>query len=94
MPHIVVCRKGTKVTAENAKHRITRNVSHFKRVNRQHHYSESDSEQDSNSGDSQERDAQHEDVNNHGNINAPYERPTRTRQAPVRYGDPIPSDLL
>ena len=98
MPYIVVCRKGTKVTAENAKHRITRNVSHFKRVNtyvnRQHHCSESDSEHDSNNGDSQERDAQHEDANNHGNINAPYERPTRTRQAPVRYGDPIPSDLL
>ena len=33
MPYIVLGRKGTKVTAEHSNHRITRNLSHFKRVN-------------------------------------------------------------
>ena len=32
-PYIAIDRKGTKVTTEHSKHRITRNVSHFQRVN-------------------------------------------------------------
>lgn len=73
MPCVVINRKCTKVTAENSKHRITRNVSHFKRinayVNRQHYCSDSESEYEHNNENHYERDAEHENVNNNENAN-------------------------
>ena len=103
-PYTVINRKGTKVIAENSKHRITRNVSHLKRVNasvnRQPDSSDSDSdvEQDVryHLDNENEHDIEHghDHANNRGNVNARNERPVRTRQAPIRYGNPIPSEVL
>ena len=103
-PYTVINRKGTKVTAENSKHRITRNVSHFKRVNasvnRQPDSSDSDSDAEQDVRHQQdienEHDIEHEHdhANDRGNVNARNERPVRTRQAPIRYGNPIPSEVL
>ena len=95
VPYIVVSRKGTKVTAENSKHKITRNVSHFKRVNAHVNLhpdcSESEDEDECDYNDYVDHNAEH--IDNRGNANYTG-RPTRNRQAPNRYGNPIPSDIL
>ena len=86
-----------KVTAENSKHRITRNVSHFKRVNvdvnSQSPCSDSESEYERDNDNNHELDVEQEDVNNRENVNNPNGRPIRNRQAPIRYGEPIPPNL-
>ena len=96
-PYIVIDRKGTKVTAENSKHRITRNVSHFKRVNadanNQSYSSDSESEYERDNDNNHELNVEQEDVNNRENVNAHDGRSIRNRQAPIRYGEPIPLDL-
>ena len=96
-PYIVIDRKGTKVTAENLKHRITRNVSHFKRVNadanNQSYCSDSESEYERDNDNNHELNVEQEDVNNRENVNAHDGRSIRNRQAPIRYGEPIPLDL-
>ena len=96
-PYVVINRKGTKVTTENSKHRITRNVSHFKRVNASVNCQadSSDSDSDAEHGYEHEQDIEHdpEHANDRGNVIIRNERPIRTRQAPIRYGNPIPSDL-
>ena len=95
VPYIVVSRKGTKVTAENSKHKITRNVSHFKRVNAHVNLhpdcSESEDEDECDYDDYVDHNAEH--IDNRGNANYTG-RPTRNLQAPNRYGNPIPSDIL
>ena len=59
-PYFVIDRKGMKVTVENSKHRITRKVSHFKRVNAdvnsQSHCSDSESEYERNNDNNHELD--------------------------------------
>ena len=95
MPYIVIDRKRVKVTAENSKHRITRNVSHFKRANAdissQYHCSDSESEFERDN-DNHELNVEQEDVNNCESLNAPNGRSIRNHQAPICYGEPIPSD--
>ena len=70
-PYKVIARKGTTVVAENKeRHRITRNVSHFKQipdVNEMDYSSE-------------------EERNNEPEPACEYRRSNRTRRAPVRYG--------
>ena len=82
------------MTVENSKHRITRNVSHIKRVNAdvnsQSHCSDSESEYERDNNNNHELYVEQEGVSNRENING---RPIRNHQAPIRYGEPIPSDL-
>ena len=96
-PYIVIERKGTTITAENAnKHRITRNVSHFKKyINRKDHTYETESDlEDTDRRDKlieqadqvDEPDDQERQIEND---NQP--RETRTRKRPERYGNPIPT---
>eukprot|EP00795_Rhopilema_esculentum_P005362 gene5362-540_t len=70
-PYKVIARKGTTVVAENKeRHRITRNVSHFKQIpdiNEMDYSSE-------------------EERNNEPEPACEYRRSNRTRRAPVRYG--------
>eukprot|EP00795_Rhopilema_esculentum_P017825 gene17825-9513_t len=70
-PYKVIARKGSTVVAENKeRHRITRNVSHFKQipdVNEMDYSSE-------------------EERNNEPEPACEYRRSNRTRRAPVRYG--------
>ena len=70
-PYKVIARKGMKVVAESKKqHRITRNVSHFKRIPNVNEigYSSDDDKCDK----EPERECD-------------YRRSNRTRRAPVRY---------
>ncbi len=91
-PYVVVSRTGTKVTAENANHRITRNVSHFKRINASFDNNRKETvESDDDS------EFEHENVNmdeGGDRENRNIQRPVRVRKAPDRYGNPIPSGML
>eukprot|EP00794_Sanderia_malayensis_P005113 gene5112-biopygen4171 len=93
-PYIVIERKGTQVTAENATHQITRNVSHFKKVNIPTTHEISDSDSDTEHEIDYEHNAEHKHGNNREHDNAGNARPIRARGAPIRFGDPIPSDVL
>ena len=85
-------RTGTKVTAENANHRITRNVSHFKRINASFDNNRKETvESDDDS------EFEHENVNmdeGGDRENRNIQGPVRARKAPDRYGNPIPSGML
>ena len=93
-PYIVIERRGTQVTAENATHQITRNVSHFKKVNISTTQKISDSDSDTDHETDYEHNAENEYGNNREHGNAGNARPIRSRRAPIRYGDPTPSDVL
>ena len=99
-PYIVFERKGTTITAENAnEHRITRNVSNFKKyINRKDHSFETESDlEDTGCRDEpieqvdqvDEADGQERLIEND---NQP--RETRTRKPPERYGNSIPTYLV
>ena len=54
----------------------------------------SDSDSDTDHETDYEHNAEHEYGNNREHGNAGNARPIRARRAPIRYGDPIPSDVL
>ena len=96
-PYIVIERKGTTITAENAnKRRITRNVSHFKKyINRKDH--SFDTESDLHDIDRRDEPIEQADQVDElddqerliENDNQP--RVTGIRKPPERYGNPIPT---
>ncbi|XP_065067526.1 uncharacterized protein K02A2.6-like [Rhopilema esculentum] len=96
-PYTVISRKGTRVVAENGKgHRITRNVSHFKKFN-----ADKVNLADERSTDSEDEEYRSRTGNNDGKEKeqvqeneAQQERPRRQRRPPVRFGYPIPSQLV
>ena len=90
VPYTVIQRKGTMITAENKKRRITRNVSHFKKfkawVDSQND-NDCDAEQDMTREEFRpEQEHAHESNVRH--------QTARNRNQPVRYGDLIPSRLI
>ena len=90
VPYTVIQRKGTMITAENKKRRITRNVSHFKkfkaRVDSQNE-NDCDAEQDM----TREEFRPEQEHAQESNVRR---QTTRNRTQTVRYGDLIPSRLI
>ena len=43
---IVIDRRGTRIVAQNEQHTVTRNVSHFKKIPKEHYSKNSDSDDD------------------------------------------------
>ena len=91
-------KKGTRVVAENNNgHRITRNVSHFKKQNT----NDSCAEPESSDSDEEEyltgktHDYVHEEEQVQRNLEGAQEgRPRRQRLPPIRFGNPIPSLVM
>ena len=78
-PYTVISRTGTKITARNNQnYTITRNVSHFKKIEPR---SKNESETSENQSEGKYQQAE--------NI-----KPVRVRHSPMRYGNPVPSQLL
>ena len=78
-PYTVISRTGTKVTARN-KHNytMTRNVSHFKKIEPRNK-NESETSDNESEGKSKQVESR---------------RPVRVGRSPVRYGNPMPSQLI
>ena len=96
VPYVVISRKGTKVTAENAnKHQISRNVSHFKRFVAKQYRPDVDNDYDNDSYKrTQDRSNVHHAEPDRENQTQNNQRNQRLRRAPDRYGNPIPSELI
>ena len=96
VPYVVISRKGTKVTAENAnKHQILRNVSHFKRFVAKQYRPDVDNDYDNDSYKrTQDRSNVHHAEPDRENQTQNNQRNQRLRRAPDRYGNPIPSKLI
>eukprot|EP00795_Rhopilema_esculentum_P002482 gene2482-18144_t len=99
-PYLVVERKGTQVTAENSqKHRVTRNVSHFKRFNNSVIRTE-ESETDSDVGNEvaeQRTSQEHRNKQTEtgtGVIGPGNRRSQRLRRPPERFGEAMPSNII
>ncbi len=96
-PYLVVERKGTQITAENSqKHRVTRNISHFKRFNNfSVRTDESEMDSDSDNGvQAEQRVGQERMEDGNENTYAGSRRSQRVRRAPERFGEAIPSDIM
>ena len=96
VPYVVISRKGTKVTAENAnKHQILRNVWHFKRFVAKQYRPDVDNDYDNDSYKrTQDRSNVHHAEPDRENQTQNNQRNQRLRRAPDRYGNPIPSELI
>ncbi|XP_065058440.1 uncharacterized protein K02A2.6-like [Rhopilema esculentum] len=99
-PYLVVERKGTQVTAENSqKHRVTRNVSHFKRFNNSVIRAE-ESETDSDVGNevAEQRTSQehrNKQTETGTGVIGPENRCSqRLRRPPERFGEAMPSNII
>jgi len=78
-PYTVISRTGTKITAQNNQNcTITRNVSHFKKIVPRN---ENESETSDN-----ESEGKHQQAENR--------KSDRVRHSPIRYGNPVPSQLI
>ena len=98
-PYVVVYRKGTQVVAENnQKHRVRRNVSHFKKFeNTVDRSEETESElEDELVGNNNELEKEHE--REREQEPEPEQRgnrwPKRARRPPVRFGHSVPLNLI
>jgi len=97
-PYMVVSKKGTQFVAENNNgHRITRNVSHFKKLNT----NESCPEPESSDSDEEEylTGKTHDHAQEEGQVQRNLEeaqegRPRRQRRPPIRFGNPILSQVM
>ena len=86
-PYKIIECKGTRITAENDRHRITRNASFFKSIPKPNLPEDSDSDTDSDFDyDTRAKDSE----NNNQTVSR---RSGRNRKAPERYGRAIPSSL-
>ena len=88
-PYTVVSRKGTKVIAENANHRIVRNASIFKKVPREVLHTDDEEElpfepQRNQSNDTTNSEATHQQPRRSG----------RVRKQTRYYGKPVDSSLI
>ena len=80
-PYIVIDRRGTRVVAQNEQHTVTRNVSHFKKIPKEHYDKASDSDSD---------DDYESNVPTRNNTKEEARRyPSRQRTEPVKYGNPM-----
>ena len=80
-PYIVIDRRGTRVVAQNEQHTVTRNVSHFKKIRKEHYDKASDSDSD---------DDYESNVPTRNNTKEEARRyPSRQRKEPVKYGNPM-----
>ena len=95
-PYLVVERKGTQITAENSqKHRVTRNISHFKRFNNSTvRTDKSEMDSDSDNGVQVEQRVQERMESENENTYVGNRRSQRVRRAPERFGEAIPSDIM
>ena len=80
-PYIVIDRRGTGVIARNERHTVTRNVSHFKKIPKEHFgkTSESDSDDDYESNVPTRNNTKEEERS----------YPSRQRKESVKYGNPM-----
>ena len=105
IPYIVIYRKGTQLVAENKqKHRVKRNVSHFKKCeNTEECSDEAESElyEDNNGNynnepehesEQAEQSEQEEQAEQSEKMFNRWPKPAR--RPPVRYGHPIPSSVI
>ena len=89
----VISRKGTRLVAKNKYHIITRNISHFKKVNRYETTEEEDDYTDGEAKDTNsniERDLQNCEENQQARLR----RSQRSRIPIRRYGTLLPSNLM
>lgn len=87
IPYTVIERKGTKIVAENQRHRVVRNASFFKRI--KDTVTESDDEQYSVSENKTPEEEKNKDV-----PEPAVRRSTRRRMERELYGNPINSDVV
>ena len=98
-PYMVVDRRGTQVIAENnQKHRVTRNISHFKRIHDavvHSEESESESEDEILRGDCNREQGNNRDFRHENEIGIQENRRSqRARRVPERFGDSVPSNII
>ena len=100
-PYVVIYRKRTQVIAENnQKHRVKRNVSHFKKFeNRNEGLEQAESElEDEIVGNDNELEYEDDNENGHTKESDPEQRVNRlskrTRRPPVRFGHSVLSKLI
>ena len=89
----VIARKGTRLVAKNRYHMITRNILHFKKVNR---YETKEEEDDCPDGEAENTNSNVElDLQNREeNQQARFRRSQRSRIPIPRFGTLIPSNLI
>ncbi len=83
-PYKIIGCKGSRITAENDRHKITRNASFFKAIPKPHRTKDFDSDTDS-------------EIDYYTRVQDNQivpRRSSRNRKAPERYGTEIPSSLI
>ena len=95
-PYVVLYRKGTQITAENKhKHRIKRNVSHFKKFeNTAECPDETESELDKDPAGNYNDERESESEQAEQSEQTVNRWPKQARRPPESYGHPVPSSVL